>query len=325
MPNKYAQKKGWHVPKQKHKVSNWSDYSQSLKKRGRIEIWMTEEAIDNWYVSERVYDGTGTPMKFTDFAITICHEIRQVYKLALRQTQGFIDSIFAIKGLSIKCPDYSCLCKRLSALNIKSPRYKKSEKPNERIVSIAIDSTGLKCFGRDEWHQEKHKIQGNRSWRKLHIAVDDEHIIHSTVLTDKDTSDDSAIDDLLEQVDINAEHFTADGSYDKNPVYHKLSSKFNDVDIVIPTSCVAVYNKEAHPQRNRNLQEIKTFGRMNWQRARDYGKRNNSELSIQRRKRILGNTLHAREFSRQQNEAMLGSGILNKMTRIGMPNSFKIC
>ncbi|NQY43633.1 MAG: IS5/IS1182 family transposase, partial [Legionellales bacterium] len=48
-------------------------------------------------------------------------------------------------------------------------------------------------------------------------------------------------------------------------------------------------------------------------------------LSIQRRKRILGNTLHAREFSRQQNEAMLGSGILNKMTRIGMPNSFKIC
>ena len=31
MPNKYAQKKGWHVPKQKHKVSNWSDYTQALK------------------------------------------------------------------------------------------------------------------------------------------------------------------------------------------------------------------------------------------------------------------------------------------------------
>ena len=56
MPNKYAQKKGWHIPKQKHKVSNWSEYTQALKKRGSIEIWMTQEAIDNWYVSERIYD-----------------------------------------------------------------------------------------------------------------------------------------------------------------------------------------------------------------------------------------------------------------------------
>ncbi len=52
-------------------------------------------------------------------------------------------------------------------------------------------------------------------------------------------------------------------AYDKNPVYHKLSENFDGIDIIIPTSCDAVYNKDAHPQRNRNLQEIKTFGRMN--------------------------------------------------------------
>ncbi len=85
-----------------------------------------------------------------------------------------------------------------------------------------------------------------------------------------------------------------------------------------------VYNKENHPERNRNFQEIKTFGRMNWQRARNYGKRNYSELCIQRYKRILGNTLHARELSRQKTEAMIGCGVLNKMTGIGMPMSFKI-
>lgn len=70
---------------------------------------------------------------------------------------------------------------------------------------------------------------------------------------------------------------------------------------------------------------IAGFGRMNWQRARDCGKRNYSELCIQRYKRILGNTLHdARELSRQKTEAMIGCGILNKMTGIGMPISFKI-
>ena len=85
----------------------------------------------------------------------------------------------------------------------------------------------------------------------------------------------------------------------------------------------AVYNKQSHPQRNRNLQEIKTFGRMNWQRARCYDNRNYSELCIQRYKRILGNKLHAREFSRQKNETMIGCGILNKMTGLGMPASYR--
>jgi hypothetical protein len=85
---------------------------------------MSDEAIKQWYEPKRIYDGTGTPKKFSDFAIIICHEIRQVYKLPLRQCQGFIGSIFALKHLPIKCPDYSYLSKRLSALGIQSPRYK---------------------------------------------------------------------------------------------------------------------------------------------------------------------------------------------------------
>ena len=324
MPNKYAKKKGWKLPKQKYKISNWDEYTQGLRDRGNIEIWISDEAINNWYEMSRIYDGTGAPKKYTDFAIITCHEVRQVYRLPLRQCQGFINSIFALKQISIACPDYSCLSKRLSELNIKSPRYKKDSYSDKSVAAIAIDSTGLKRFGRDEWHQEKHKISANRSWRKLHIAVDDEHIIHGSLLTDKFTSDDSAIEPLITQIDNNIEQITADGAYDKNPVYTKLSEKFNNAAIIIPPDSDAVYNKTSHPQRNRNLQEIKTFGRMQWQRVREYGKRNYSELAIQRYKKILGNKLHSRKLSRQKQEAMIGCGILNKMTGIGMPESYKI-
>ena len=52
--------------------------------------------------------------------------------------------------------------------------------------------------------------------------------------------------------------------------------------IIIPPDRDAVYDKNNHQQCNRNLQEIKTFGRMNWQRVRKYGRRNCSELAIQR-------------------------------------------
>ena len=323
MPNKYAEKKGWDIPKQKYKVANWRDYNQALRRRGSIEIWISNDAIENWYEQERIYDGTGAPKLFSDFAIIICHEVRQVYRLPLRQCQGFIDSLFHLKDLPLTCPDYSCLSKRLSTLGIKTPRYKKTDQADETVAAIAIDSTGLKRFGRDEWHQEKHKVSGKRSWRKLHIAVDNKHIIHGAELTDRFVSDDQVVGDLVDQVDLDVDQFTADGAYDKGPVYETLSNKFTDADIIIPPDSDAVYNKNTHAQRNRNLQEIKTFGRMNWQRVREYGRRNNSELAIQRYKKILGNKLHARELSRQKDEAMIGCGILNKMTGLGMPKSYR--
>lgn len=323
MPNKYANKKGWKVSKQKYKVNNWPEYNEALRRRGSIEVWISDKAIENWYEQERIYDGTGAPKLFSDFAITICHEVRQVYKLPLRQCQGFINSIFSMMQLPIQCPDYSSLSKRLSSLGITIPRYKKMDAPDETLAAIAIDATGLKRFGRDEWHQEKHKVSGKRSWLKLHIVVDDKHIIQAGLLTDRFVSDDSAIDNLIEQIDKDAKHITADGAYDKNPVYAKLSEKFNNAEIIIPPDSDAVYSKDSHAQRNRNLQEIKTFGRMNWQRVRNYGKRNNSELAIQRYKKIIGNKLHARELSRQKDEAMIGCGILNKMSGLGMPISYR--
>ncbi len=152
MPNKWLNDKGIEIKKQKHKVSNWSEYNKNLKMRGDIEVWLSQGVIDNWYFKERIYDGAGSSKRYTDGAIIACHEIRLVFKLPTRQTQEFINSLFRIMNLSIKCPDYTTLSRRLSELNIKSPRYIKYSKINENIAAIALDSTGLKRFGRDEWH-----------------------------------------------------------------------------------------------------------------------------------------------------------------------------
>ena len=63
---------------------------------------------------------------------------------------------------------------------------------------------------------------------------------------------------------------------------------------------------------------------MQWQKNRNYGKRNNSELAMFRYQKILGEALHARELSRQKQEAMIGCGVLNKMTSLGMPASCRV-
>ena len=83
----------------------------------------------------------------------------------------------------------------------------------------------------------------------------------------------------------------------------------------------SVENDKSAPQRNRNIVEIEMNGRMQWQKSREYGRRNYSELGVQRYQRTFGDAMHARDFPRQQQEAMIASGALNKMTSLGMPQS----
>lgn len=323
MPNKYANKKGWNVPKQTYKLTNWSDCNAALCRRGEIDVWLSLDAVSQWYELDRIYDGSGAPKRFTDFAIITCHEIRQVYRLPLRQTQGFINSLFRLMNIPLECPHYSCLSKRLAELKIKMPKYKKSNKPDDGVCAIAIDSTGLKRFGRGEWHQDKYELSSKASWRKLHIAVNERHYFEGCVLTDRFSHDESQVKPLLEQIDTGIEYFSADGAYDETPVYDAITLHSPSVDVVIPPRANAVINDNSSPMRNRNIEEVKANGRMAWQRNRQYGRRNLSELAVQRYQRILGDSMHARVMGRQKNEAMIGCGVINKMTGLGMPISYR--
>jgi len=42
-------------------------------------------------------------------------------------------------------------------------------------VQEQMKTIGLKVCGRNEWHQEKHDVAARRTWRKLHLAVDENH------------------------------------------------------------------------------------------------------------------------------------------------------
>ena len=61
-------------------------------------------------MSQRVY---------SDLAIETSLVVRMVYKLAYRQTEGFLNSIASLLGLGIEIPDYSTLCRRSRLLRKK--------------------------------------------------------------------------------------------------------------------------------------------------------------------------------------------------------------
>jgi hypothetical protein len=70
-------------PKDKYRITNWKEFNESMKSRGRIEIWVDEDAIANWY-----YQGPtqkGSQYVYSDACITTLMQIKAVFKLPYRQ------------------------------------------------------------------------------------------------------------------------------------------------------------------------------------------------------------------------------------------------
>jgi hypothetical protein len=110
MPFKYNEKSRKHIKKATYKVLNWSSYNKALKNRGNLEIWLSSDIDKWWYEQNRVYDGNSAPNTYSKQAIINCYELKLLFKLPLRQTQGFINSLFKLMKLRLKCPDYRRCC-----------------------------------------------------------------------------------------------------------------------------------------------------------------------------------------------------------------------
>lgn len=76
MPFKYNQSRQHHFKNQAAHTQDWKNYNESLRRRGDITIWLSQDVIDQWYAKDRIYDGTGTPFLYSDMAIFTVHEIR---------------------------------------------------------------------------------------------------------------------------------------------------------------------------------------------------------------------------------------------------------
>jgi hypothetical protein len=84
---------------------------QSSHQPWLLTFWLDDEAIQAWYESATP-SSRGRPQRYSDLAITTVLVIKRVFRLTLRAAQGFIDSIFALMNVPLRCPDYTSVSKR---------------------------------------------------------------------------------------------------------------------------------------------------------------------------------------------------------------------
>ena len=322
MPYKHNQDRRYKFDKVRYNVKNWPEYDQALKNRGSLTIWLTKEAINAWQPENLPKKRGGQPL-YSDVAIETDLTLRSLYNWGLRQTEGFLESIFSLMGLDLSIPDHTTFSRRSRELNI--TQFKRE--PGEPI-HILVDSTGLKISGSGEWQETKHGLQKRKNWRKLHLAIDEAtgNILASELTTNKN-DDPSQVPILLDQIDEEIESMIADGAYDTREVYDALfNHKSGPIQGIMPPRKDAVLsdNALASPTtRDQNIICIKEKGRLNWQKETGYNRRSLVETAMFRYKIIIGGQLRSRSFENQKTEAKIGVAILDKMTNLGMPVSVR--
>jgi hypothetical protein len=180
--------------KTKYRVSNWAEYDRGLVQRGDITLWLSAGAAATWKpASSRKRGGQ---RKFSDQAIETALMLRLVFKLPLRQAEGFLRSVLSLMGVNLEAPDHTTLSRRGQQLSVDLHLVASNEP-----IHLIVDSTGLSIVGEGEWAAAKHGGRGKRAWKKLHLGVDRSGSIVAEVLTDGNADDSWTALDLITEVD----------------------------------------------------------------------------------------------------------------------------
>lgn len=306
--------------KKRYRIRNWKDYNKALVKRGSLTLWFDEVSIKKWHKAEKK-KGRGRPRRYADIAIECMLTLKMVFDLPLRATQGLVESLIELLHLPIEAADYSTVCRRQKTLDIKLQKRSKMES-----LHGVFDSTGLKVFGEGEWKVRQHGYSKRRTWRKLHLGVDEASgEIIASVMTTNDFGDGEVLPDLLDQINSPLSQASGDGAYDSFENYdllHKRGAK-----ITIPPRENAKTRQHGNCKspplvRDEVIRAIRELGRAAWKKRNDYHRRSIAETTMFRFKQIFGDNLHAIVFESQAAEAFVKCNVLNKMTSLGMPDSY---
>ena len=322
MPFKHNAARRHHIPQARYRVTNWPAYEAGLRRRGDLTIWVDEAALAGWQAPRRSTPG-GQP-RYSELAIELVLTLRLVFHLALRQAEGFARSVLQLLGMALPVPDHTTLSRRGRAFAGRQARVKASTGP----VHLVLDSTGLELFGQGEWCAAKHG-RLRRRWLKLHLGVDaSTGEIMAHVLTEGDEDDAVQAPGLLRQCEGTLASVTADGAYDRDPVYQAAAARQPGPppEVIIPPRADAVpstTDPDKQSPRDCHIQLMAERGRIGWQRATGYGKRNHVETTMGRYKHLIGPKLRARSRSAQHGEVALAVQVLNRMIREAKPVSIR--
>jgi len=325
MPYKARLKEGKERKRAKpeYRVTNYHEYNQSLKKRGKISLYFPEGDLKNQLINESCYT-PGVSGREATYKVAYIELIFTFYRLfgwGMRQITGYMEDLWETKGLDIPVPSFGHLSDRFAAmkLHIKQRCEQLAKKlARGEAVTILIDSTGL-SFGRaSQWYEEKYGRPAARTpWRKAHLSIDLDMNVYALDITTVEVSDSEGLDRVM-PTDVPIDRVMADGTYYTTQRAEDLCNA-GIIPVIPPPVHAVVHGAENTKVHDEIVQYIKDKGIYAFHKKFGYGLRSKVESQISRIKRCIGSTLLTEKLESQKNEGIIIGNILNLWNSFGRP------
>jgi IS5 family transposase len=186
---------------------------------------------------------------------------------------------------------------------------------------------GAYSISEGEGKVRQHGYDKRRTWRKLHIGIDEKSkLIVTALLTENNCGDDKKLPELLTQYEGKIYQVSADGAYDSHVCFNEIAKR--GATATIPPQANSKHKPKTEKQilrpRDHVVWSIQQKGKTQWKQQSGYHRRSLVENGFYRYKQLLGDKLNSRQLPNQCIEAMIRCHILNKLTLIGMPHSVAV-
>ena len=309
------------MAKKAYRVRNWKKYNKALVQRGSLTFWFSEDIIKSWE-KESFSEAHGN-QRYSDMMIVSALTFRQLFRLPLRTTEGFLRSLVHLLKLEIPVPDYTTLCRRSKGLQVKLG-VRATQQPRH----VLVDSTGVKIIGEGEWKRLKHGECRHQMWRKLHLAIDAQtHDILSAEVTESVRLDGNYFPGLIVEIVDPIADITGDGAYDKKACYRKAYER--GARPVFPPQHNAIVQRNKRRKDPALLARDKAIlfiekdesRRKLWKEEMGYHRRSLAETMMSRMKSLFGDQIRAKTLENQRTDLLIRCYAMNRMTALGMPIS----
>ena len=145
--------------------------------------------------------------------------------------------------------------------------------------------------------------------------------------TTNSIADEDMVETLLNDIKEDIDKFAGDGAYDKKKVHNNLERR--KIKAIIPPRKNARIGKHGNcggkaKPRDKIIRQIRKLGRKGWKKKSGYHRRSIAESTMFRYKHIFGGKMISRDMKQQEIEARIKCKILNRMTKLGMPDAYPV-
>jgi hypothetical protein len=308
-------------PKARYRLRNWGEYNRALVQRGSLTLWFSTEVLTVWQNSERTGQ-RGHPRTYSDTAIGTMATLQESYPLGVRQPEGVVESLGDLLHLEVAIPSYATLSRRRAAVAITLPHTRRKE-----ALPVVVDSTGVKVCGEGEGKVRQPGYPDRRTWRKVHLGVDEASgEMVAAVVSTNNYSDSQLLPDLLEQVEEEIKQVAGAGGSARRSCYDAIGAR--QARATMPPQHNAKIWQQGNTKaerlaRDQHLRRIRQVGRAAWKRESGYHRRSLAETARFRLKTIFSERVTARGFAGQAAQLLVRCAALNRMTQLGRPDSYR--